>query len=88
MDELKLDNSLYPATTQFNKKHEKISEILNKGKEYSAFDYINISEETFKTPFFKILKKFLSEKEKSAGFIQTILATTLLDAKEIHAELT
>jgi transcriptional regulator with XRE-family HTH domain/Zn-dependent peptidase ImmA (M78 family) len=88
MDELKLDSSLYPATTKFNNKHEKISEILNKGKEYSASDYIKISEKTFKTPFFKILKKYLSEKEKSAGFIQTILATTLLDAKEIHAELT
>lgn len=88
MDELKLDNSLYPATTKFNNKHEKISGILNKGKEYSASDYIKISEKTFKTPFFKILKKYLSEKEKSAGFIQTILATTLLDAKEIHAELT
>ncbi len=88
MDELKLDKSLYPATTKFNNKREKISEILNKGKEFSASDYIKISEKTFKTPFFKILKKYLSEKEKSAGFIQTILATTLLDAKEIHAELT
>jgi transcriptional regulator with XRE-family HTH domain len=88
MDELKLDNSLYPATTKHNTKYEKISEILNNGNEYSASDYIKISEKTFKTPFFKILKKYLSEKEKSAGFIQTILATTLLDAKEIHAELT
>ena len=87
-DEIKIDESLYPATTKFNKKYPKISEDLNKNKEYTAADYIEISEKTFKTPFFKILKKNLSENDKSAGFIQTILATTLLDAKEIHAELT
>jgi len=86
--EIDIDKSLYPATTKFNKKYPKISEVLNKNKEYTAAGYIEISESTFKTPFFKIIKKYLSENDKSSGFIQTILATTLLDAKAIHAELT
>lgn len=85
---LNLDKSLYPATTRLNKKNQTVSEMLNKGKEYSAAGYISISEKEFKTPFFNILKKYLSEKEKSFGFVQTVLSTTLLDAKEIHAELT
>ena len=86
--ELTFDKSLYSATTRLNKKNQTVSEMLNKGKEYSAADYISISEKEFKTPFFKILKKYLSENEKSFGFVQTVLSTTLLDAKEIHAELT
>ncbi|MCK5695375.1 MAG: helix-turn-helix transcriptional regulator [Desulfobacula sp.] len=87
-NEIDIDKSLYPATTKFNKKYPKISEVLNKNSEYTAADYIEISESTFQASFFKIIKKYLSENDKSPGFIQTILATTLLDAKEIHAELT
>jgi hypothetical protein len=87
-EKLNLDKSLYPATTRLNKKNQTVSQMLNKGKEYSAAGYISIAEKEFKTPFFNILKKYLSENEKLFGFVQTVLSTTLLDAKEIHAELT
>ena len=82
------DGSLYGATAKFNKKHKTVSESLNGGKGFTAESYIEASEKVFKTPFFKILKKYLSATEKSFGFIQIVLATTLLDAKEIHADLT
>ncbi len=85
---LKFDKSLYGATTNFNKKYPKVSEMLTNGRPLTAEMYIHISEKIFKTPFFKILKKYLSETEKSAGFVQTVLGSTLLDAKEIHADLT
>lgn len=85
---LKFDRSLYGATSKFNKKHLKLSESFNNGETFTAEEYIKSSERIFKTSFFNILKKYLSETEKSPGFIQTILATTILDAKEIHAELT
>lgn len=84
---LGFDRSLYGATSKFNKKYLSISETLNNGEPFSAEEYIKTSETIFQTPFFKILKKYLSETEKSPGFVQTILATTLLDAKEIHSEL-
>ena len=87
-NEISIDRSLYPATTTFNKKYPKVSDELNKNSEYTAEKYIEVSGRVFNTPFFKILEKYLSEKDKSPGFVQTILATTLLDAKEIHAELT
>nr|NJM02686.1 ImmA/IrrE family metallo-endopeptidase [Desulfobacula sp.] len=86
--EVNIDKSFYPATTKFNSSYPRISEKLNKGKGYTAADYIEISEMFFKTPFFKILRKYLSETDKPPGFIQTLLATTVVDAKEIHAELT
>lgn len=85
---LSMDKSLYSATTLFNNQHPRISEKLNNGKDYTAADYIEISERVFQTPFFKILRKYLSETDKSPGFIQTLLATTVMDAKEIRAELT
>ena len=81
-------NSLYGATTNFNKNYPTVSEALNGGSPFTAQEYIRVSEDKFKTPFFKILKKYLSETEKTAGFVQTILGATLLDAKEIHADLT
>ena len=82
-----MDKSLYSATTLFNNQHPRISEKLNNGKDYTAADYIEISERVFQTPFFKILRKYLSETDISPSFIQTLLATTVMDAKEIHAEL-
>lgn len=88
LKEIKMDNSFYAATTKFNKKYHSVSEILNESKPYTTVDYIKISRKSFETPFFDVLKKFLSENDKSPGFIQTILETSFLDAKEIYAELT
>jgi len=86
--EVELGDFFYAATTKFNKKYCNVSEILNESKPYTAKSYIKVSRKYFETPFFDILKKFLSENEKSPGFIQTILETSFLDAKEIYAELT
>ncbi|MBW1848226.1 MAG: helix-turn-helix domain-containing protein [Deltaproteobacteria bacterium] len=88
LKEVALGNGFYAATTEFNKKYPNVSEVLNKSKPYTTVDYIKMSKECFKTPFFDVLKKFISENEKSPGFIQTILETSFLDAKEIYAELT
>ncbi len=83
-----LGNSFYAATTKFNKKFYIVSERLNDSNPYTASDYIKISKEYFETPFFDVLKKYLSENKKSPGFIQTLLETSFVDAKEIYAELT
>ena len=83
-----LGKGFYGATTEFNKKFYRVSEKLNDSKIYSASDYIRISNESFATPFFDMLKNFLSENDKSPGFIQTLLKTSFIDAKEIYAELT
>lgn len=84
---LNLGNGFFGATTNFNKKHKNVSELLCGKEPITAKKYITSSEKAFKTPFFKILKKYLSETEKPAGFVQTILGANLLDAKEIHADL-
>ncbi len=87
LDAFNLGKGFYGATTNFNKKYPTVSSKLNDGKEYTAEDYIRISRKLFKTPFFDMLRMFLSENDKSPGFIQGLLETRLLDAKQIHAEL-
>ena len=45
-------------------------------------------QELFGSPFFEALRVYLSENEISGGFIQSILDCSVIDAKEIHVELT
>ena len=51
------------------------------------YSYIQKTRELFGSPFFEALGVCLAENEKSSGFIQSILDCSILDAKEIHAEL-
>lgn len=85
--ELNLEPDIYAATTNFNKKYPNVSEMLFDGNPCTAPDYIKKTKERFGSPFFEALRVYLSENEKSAGFIQSILDCSILDAKEIHAEL-
>jgi Zn-dependent peptidase ImmA (M78 family) len=82
-----LEPDIYAVATNLNKKHPKVSELLNNGKLFNASEYIRMTKKIFHSPFFKALRVYLSENEKSAGFIQLILDTSIFDAKEIHAEL-
>jgi transcriptional regulator with XRE-family HTH domain len=86
--ELNLEPEIYAATTSFNKKFPNVSEILFGEKPFRASVYIKKTKEVFGSPFFDALRVYLSENEKSAGFIQSILQCSIIDAKEIHAELT
>lgn len=83
----KLEPDIYAVATNLNKKYPKVSESLNNGKLFNASEYIQMSKKIFYSPFFEALRVYLSENEKPAGFIQMILDTSILDAKEIHAEL-
>jgi transcriptional regulator with XRE-family HTH domain len=85
--EFNLEPDIYAATTNFNKKYPNVSELLFEGKHCSASDYIKKTKDLFGSPFFEALRVYLSGNEKSGGFIQSILDCSILDAKEIHAEL-
>jgi Zn-dependent peptidase ImmA (M78 family) len=77
----------YGAITNFNKKHPLTSEDIFKTKQPSARVYIDKSEETFKTPFFKKLKEYLNYSKQSVSFIQSILQLPIMDAKALIKEL-
>lgn len=87
LDALELEPDIYAATTYLNKKHLNLSETLNKGEPFAASEYIQLIKNIFHSPFAEVLRVYLSENEKSAGFIQLILDASIFDAKEIHAEL-
>jgi transcriptional regulator with XRE-family HTH domain len=92
--EVNLGNAFNGAITNFNKRFENLSSALFGDSELdesgkpSARDYITKAEDNFETPFFEMLKKYLLEHNKSAGFVQTVLNIPLLDSRSIHAELT
>ena len=87
LEPIKIGNNLFAVNTNFNKNFYNVSETIFGGEHPDAKHYIRVCEEVFNTPFFETLRSFLAEQRKSAGFIQCILDTPLLDAKGIHAEL-
>jgi len=50
-------------------------------------DFIRTSEGPFESPFFHALGAYLKEHPRSAGFVQSILDISLLDAKAFRSEL-
>ena len=82
------NRSLFGANTNFNKEHLLISEMLFDTETPEPQVYIQAADELFSSPIFEALKTYLLENKKSAGYVQSILNTPLLDAKGIHAELT
>ncbi|HEX5362181.1 MAG TPA: XRE family transcriptional regulator, partial [Fluviicoccus sp.] len=88
LDGLKLDKSLYGATTQFNKRFRSLSETLFDGMPVEPRTYLRTVKDDFDSPFFVALAEYLRHSGKSASFVQTVLDVGLLDAKGIFAELT
>jgi transcriptional regulator with XRE-family HTH domain len=89
LETVDLDNgALFGANTNFNKQHLTVSQILFDTDTPDPQSYIETAGELFASPVFDVLKRYLLEHNKSAGYVQSILNTPLLDAKGIHAELT
>ena len=87
LPEIELGSYLFARNTNFNKKYMTLDQVIFDDERPDAKKYINSCSEIFNTPFFSALKSYLVENRKSAGFVQAILDTPLIDAKGIHAEL-
>jgi len=86
-EKIDLGADLYKVNAGLNKSCKTVKERLFPDSLPTASDYIETSKQIFDTPFFEALKSYLTEHRKSPGYIQCILDTPLLDAKELHAEL-
>jgi len=82
-----IDINIYPATTLFNKEYKLVSEILFGTKKPLPEHYIRISQEEFKTPFFKCLKEYLDNNDKNHNFIQRVMNIPISDSKGIFQVL-
>lgn len=80
-------NEIHKATSNFNKRYKLVSEYLFGTSSPSPAEYIAGAREHFDSPFFEVLRKYVTESRKSAGFIQNVLNTSLLDARNIYEEL-
>lgn len=80
-------NAIYGAARNLSKVYYSVSESLFDGVKPEPARYMEVAEKQFDSPFFAALKRYLAENEKGAGYIQTVLDTSLLDAKALHAAL-
>jgi transcriptional regulator with XRE-family HTH domain len=86
---IELDNgALFGANTNFNKQYFTVSRLLFEADVPEPKQYIVSASEHFNSPIFDALKAYLLDQDGTAGYVQSILNTPLLDAKGIHAELT
>ncbi|HTP65209.1 MAG TPA: XRE family transcriptional regulator [Geobacteraceae bacterium] len=85
--DLESGNEIHKATSNFNKQFNPLSECMFGTKNPSPARYVASAKEQFGSPFFDILREFISNKHKSASFIQSILNIPLLDAQNIYEEL-
>ncbi len=85
--DLETSKAIYQATTKFNKQFKPVNECLFNTKTPAPSRYIACAKEFFGSPFFDVLKQYLTEHHKSASFIQSLLNIPLLDAQNVYKEL-
>lgn len=82
------EQAIYGAAKNLSKGYQTFSTALFEGEHPAPARYLQRSAELFGTPFFEALRDYLRAEGKGAGYVQSILDIPLLDAREIHAELT
>lgn len=80
--------SIYGAARNLSKNYYSVSEALFNNKKPSPKEYIKLASDSFNSPFFSVLKKYIADEKAGPGYIQSVLKTTFLDAKELHNYLT
>lgn len=85
--ELENDQEIYKANTNFNKEFKTTSEYLFENKAPAPDQYVRSATDQFGSPFFVSLREYIKENRKSAGFVQSILRMSLLDARNIYEAL-
>jgi len=85
--DLETNREVFKAATVFNRQSKTVSQVLFNNKKPRPSEYISCPKEIFHSPFFAVLKAFLKENKKSAGFVQSILNLPLADAQHLYEEL-
>ncbi len=83
----KPDKAFFRKWHHRNNSYKSVTQILTKSTDPAPGDYIDLSKKAFGSPFFDLLKSYISKHDVSSGFIHNILNTSILDAKSIYQEL-
>ncbi|MFK5985824.1 MAG: helix-turn-helix transcriptional regulator [Pseudomonadota bacterium] len=87
--EINFGKALYGWITNFNKKYHNLSyAMLGDVSHLEPREYIQETEKNFETDFFNLLKVYLKDTGKGAGYVQSVLDIPLMDSKGIYTELT
>jgi len=87
LTEFKPDKTFFSKWHARNNNYKSVTQILTESTDPLPTDYIGLCKEAFGSPFFDLLKSYIAKHNVSAGFIQNILNTSILDAKSIYQEL-
>jgi len=85
--DLEANRAIFQATSNFNKQFKPVNECVFNTKTPAPSRYVACAKELFGSSFFDVLKTFLTDHHKSAGFIQSLLNVPLLDAQNVYKEL-
>jgi transcriptional regulator with XRE-family HTH domain len=84
---LEKNKVIYRASTSFQKQYKSVADYLFETLPPSPKKYISVASEVFESPFFDILKKYLSENKKSVGFLQELLSLSPADTHTLYEEI-
>ena len=87
LEKLRLEPGIFGAAKNLSKEYYSVSESLFESEQPDAKEYIAFARE-LESPFFESLAAYLREHDKGPGYIQSVLDIPLMDAREIHANLT
>ena len=87
LPKLELEPGIFGAAKNLSKKYYSVSESVFESEHPGVKEYIAFARE-LESPFFESLATYLREHDKSPGYVQSILDIPLMDAREIHSELT
>ena len=85
--DLEQAQEIFRANTNFNKAFKTTSEYLFEDKTPAPDQYIRLAKDHFGSPFFGSLKEYIKDHREQAGFVQSILRISLLDARNIYEAL-
>jgi len=85
--DLESNHEIFKATTVFNKQYKSVAEYLFETLPPSPRKYISVVEEIFNSPFFNVLKSYLSANKKYVGFLQELLSLSPPDAHSLYEEI-
>ncbi len=79
--------SYHGAAKNVEKRSPLVSSILFKTDKPAAGEYIDLIENTFRSPIIKTLKRYFKSSPSSVSFVQRIFRMSIMDAKAMLEEL-
>jgi transcriptional regulator with XRE-family HTH domain len=85
--DLEKNKAIYRASTNFQKSYKSVADYLFETLPPTPKKYVSVASEVFGSPFFDVLRTYLSENKKSVGFLQELLNLSPADTHTLYEEI-